>query len=105
MESSLRTLTYESIAFERAVVIVVELDAWLAGVKRLGNDAELGEDVVQLLRIDILRERGDIDSGVDSFPRLLLLGFLLLVGFAIRRALANLQHFISDMNKRSQEPP
>lgn len=60
---------------------------------------------MQLLRIDIFGERGDIDSGVDSFPRLLLFGFLLLARFAIRRALANLQHFISRMNQRSQEPP
>ena len=28
-DSSLRTLTYESIAFEGAVVVIVELDAWL----------------------------------------------------------------------------
>lgn len=89
----MRTLTYESIAFERAIVIVVELDAWLTGVERFGNDAELGEDIVQLLRIDVFRERGDIDSGIDSFPRLLLLGFLLLARFAIRRALAHLSAF------------
>jgi hypothetical protein len=56
----------ERIAFELSSTIFVHLDARFAGINLLCNDTTFGENVIDLFLVDIERDGGDVDGGVDS---------------------------------------
>lgn len=66
-------LTDQSIAVEFAVFVVVHLDTRLVVIDTLCNDTKAGEACEELIFVNIVRQRRDVDGGVDTLARLLVL--------------------------------
>ena len=73
----MESLTYQSIAFEVAFIVSVELDSRLVVVGTFSDHAVLAENIVNLLLGGIKWQRRDIDSCVLALLARFV-GFLLL---------------------------
>jgi hypothetical protein len=79
---SVAKFTNEGVSVKFAVLVVVHLDTRLVVVDAFGDHAVSGETIEQLLFVDVLGKRFDVDGRVDALLRLfalLLLRSLLCV--------------------------